>query len=490
MKAEYGATLFEDREKFERILGRAVETDLHGTSEVLDLLELLVQSEGKPVRQVPFHVTLLPTFDTATPAQLHEAAQSFLAGTNAISHHSVSQAVHAARAHSHHHAGAPAPSLTPTSEEELQKARAEAPNLAFPLEYPRVRQANAGAAPDLLRRYDIRDQRGHIDPIYAVAIDRGGLGEFYDVQGSAWTDPPLLGDPSEVIHIGARAYSLFYTAEAIRTISWQEHGAVYWIQNTLTNSIQPREMLAMAEQTVPVIGVDAATPTPATTIPQSLAPPPRGVTGTGLKATLAIAISFLSIAALVGLAALLLSRRRLLAQLREQVAHAMALEAQYRPLLATVAVPAVPAATAPAAPTIHTARKRRRRTTVALLGGGALAAALVVVVVIQLSPGGSSQHRPPVETALPVAVFNASGTPGEAHHIAAELRADHIQLGEIGNINANLGSGVHVLYPPHAQAQAQRVAKLISNLSPTVEPTNPRVQGAIAHRNDIVVVFD
>ena len=59
VKAEYGPTLFENREKFEHILGKAMETDLHGEEEVLQLLELLVESAGKPVRQVPFHVTLL-----------------------------------------------------------------------------------------------------------------------------------------------------------------------------------------------------------------------------------------------------------------------------------------------------------------------------------------------------------------------------------------------------------------------------------------------
>jgi polyisoprenyl-teichoic acid--peptidoglycan teichoic acid transferase len=63
VKEQYGATLFENREKFERILGRAVETDLHGSSQVLDLLALLVESAGKPVRQVHFQVNLLPTFD-------------------------------------------------------------------------------------------------------------------------------------------------------------------------------------------------------------------------------------------------------------------------------------------------------------------------------------------------------------------------------------------------------------------------------------------
>src|SRR5262249_6402698 len=52
VKAQYGASLFEDRERFERILGKAVETDLHGTGQVLDLLELLVAAQGEPVRQV------------------------------------------------------------------------------------------------------------------------------------------------------------------------------------------------------------------------------------------------------------------------------------------------------------------------------------------------------------------------------------------------------------------------------------------------------
>ena len=85
VKAEYGATLVENREKFERILGKAMETDLHGEEQVLQLLELLVESAGKPVRQVPFHVTLLPTVDTATPEQISEAVRSFLSGTAAIS---------------------------------------------------------------------------------------------------------------------------------------------------------------------------------------------------------------------------------------------------------------------------------------------------------------------------------------------------------------------------------------------------------------------
>ncbi|HMD52179.1 MAG TPA: LCP family protein, partial [Solirubrobacteraceae bacterium] len=235
VKAQYGATLFENREEFERILGKAVETDLHGTGQVLALLELLVEAEGKPVRQVPFHVTLLPTVDTATPEQMEEAAQSFLNGTSPISKSKLDQAVHGARPSPHSHSGPPGLSLAPTSGEALAQARETAPHLPFPLEYPRVRNAYAGAEPDTLRWYDIRDERGRLRPSYVVVIDQGLLGQFYDVQGSAWTDPPLLSDPSQTVRIGSRTYELFYTGEEIRTIAWREYGAAYWIQNTLTN---------------------------------------------------------------------------------------------------------------------------------------------------------------------------------------------------------------------------------------------------------------
>jgi hypothetical protein len=148
------------------------------------------------------------TVDTATPEQLQEAVQSFLDGTAAISKRKLNEAVHAARPRPHAHGSAPGLSLTPTSSEALVQARSTAPQLPFPLEYPRVRDAYAGAGPDTLLHYDIRDQQGHLHPTYVIVIDRGGLGEFYDVQGSTWTDSPLLGDPSQTVQIGSRNYSL------------------------------------------------------------------------------------------------------------------------------------------------------------------------------------------------------------------------------------------------------------------------------------------
>jgi polyisoprenyl-teichoic acid--peptidoglycan teichoic acid transferase len=397
VKAEYGATLFENREKIEKILGKAIETDLHGEEQVLQLLELLGESAGKPVRQVPFHVTLLPTVDAATPAQINEAVQSFLNGTGAISSRKVSQAVKASRPRPHSHHAASRLSLTPTSGEALTQARAASPQLPFPLEYPRVRDALGGAEADMLRLYDLHDQHGRPHPAYVIVVDRGGLGEYYDVQGSSWTDPPLLSNPSQTVQIGSRTYDLFYAGEEIRTIAWREAGAAYWIQNTLTNSVQPREMLAMAEHTLPVITTRRNAAAAATTIPtlHNVSLPAREVGTTSLLDKLGAALGFVGLGVVALLALFVLLRRRELNHLREQVAHAMALEARQRPLLAAGAGAAAvvgaaggaealgaagqPLAGEPA-PTIYRVDRRWRTGVLAL--GGVVVAGLVVAAAL------------------------------------------------------------------------------------------------------------
>jgi LCP family protein required for cell wall assembly len=491
VKSQYGATLFENRDKFERILGKAVETDLHGTGQVLNLLELLVQAQGKPVRQVPFHVNLLPTFDTATPQQIHESVRSFLGGTSAIAGGKVSAAVHAARPK--RHGKAPGLSLAPTPASALAAARSAAPNLPFALEYPRTRVSFGGAVPDTLRVYDVRDQQGRLHPIYVAVLNGGPLGQFYDVQGTSWSDPPLLGNPSQTVHLGSRTYGLFYAGEQIRTIAWREGGASYWIQNTLTNSIGSREMLAMAEQTVPVVGSGGG-PGVLSSSTRSFGLPPRQIGSTSASSKVAAVLSFLALAALAALTWLLLSRRRELIVLRDQVAHAMSLEARHRPLLAAAAAASIspaeqPPGTASAEPVRSIYRARRRWRRGALLAGAVPVAVIAAALALHFlrssgSPAASSH------AAVPVAVFNATGTPGAAHQLASTLKADRIRLAQIGNINASLGSGVYVLYPAGAKTQARNIARLITSLSPTVAPIQPQVQNAVGRHDEIVVIFD
>jgi LCP family protein required for cell wall assembly len=480
-KAQYGGSLFESRDKFEHILGKAVETDVHDPGQVLDLLSLLIEAQGKPVRQVPFQATLGPSLDTATPQQIEESVNSFLNGTAPIPKYRLGQSLHVV--HSHRHGPPPLATLAPSEASALAHARAVAPGLPFALEYPRFRHPYGGALPDTLRPYDIRDPQGRLHPSYVVVVDSGPLGKYYDVQGTSWTSPPLLANPSQAIRAGARTYDLFYEGEQLRTIAWHEGGGAYWIENTLTHDLSPREMLAIAEKTLPVVSAAPARPPTGNLSLRNVALPARPAPPTSTTTKIGAVLGFIGLAALFALAWLVLARARELSELRAQVTRAISLEAHQRTLLATPA-PAPPAPAGPAPRAIYQARRPWRSRTVAF----ALIAALIGAGAFLLARGGSAStpHTGPAS----VVVLNATGTAGAAHGLASALQARGVHVTREGNLrDAHLGHGLFVLYPAGAEAQAHALAKLLPG-SPAVTALPARLHGSAGQHGEIVVVAD
>ena len=49
---------------------------------------------------------------------------------------------------------------------------------------------------------------GKAYPIYVEVFSNGQLGQFYDVQGTTWTDAPLFANPNQTIRVGNRTYDL------------------------------------------------------------------------------------------------------------------------------------------------------------------------------------------------------------------------------------------------------------------------------------------
>jgi anionic cell wall polymer biosynthesis LytR-Cps2A-Psr (LCP) family protein len=270
VKAQYGSSLFEEREKFEHIFGRYVESTLAGEEEILQLLYLLAESAGKPVRQVPFHVTLGPTLDTATTAQIHEAVHSLLAGTTAIH----TQQLHIASRQRHARKATPPPprpsGLSPTPSATLDATRQMATAVPFSVQAPLYQVTTAESASDEMRSYEIEGPHGARYPAYVIVVGEGELGQYYDVQGTTWTNPPLLSNPNSSLTIGARKYGLSYDGEHLKTVSWSEGGDAYWIENTLLNSLSPSQMVEIAQQTRPIVGQIAAAKA------GERAPPPSG----------------------------------------------------------------------------------------------------------------------------------------------------------------------------------------------------------------------
>jgi LCP family protein required for cell wall assembly len=325
VKKQLGENLLEERAKYERIFSKDVETDLHGKEQVYNLLKLLVEIQGRPVRQVHFDVTLLPTYDTASPEQIHEAVTKFLGGTAEITGAKLKQALsNAKQAHAQarrtHKAPAPQPSMIPTSSEALAEARAKAPDLPLALEYPRIRNSFAEAEPDKLRLYKLHGPHGNPHASYVIVIDRGLLGQYYDVEGTTWLDPPLLSKPNKTVQIGSREYSLYYDGEHITTVAWREGNAAYWVQNTLVDSVSPREMIEIAEETQPVGRAVARAPIKrAKGAEAALRLPSATTTAAANDRKAAEMLGGLALLALAVLSVLVARKRREVRLLREQI---------------------------------------------------------------------------------------------------------------------------------------------------------------------------
>ena len=132
-------------------------------------------------------------------------------------------------------------SLTPAASQDIAQAQAEAPKLTFPLYYPVNRVASVFAPPDMLRPYMLN---GHV--AYVVVVAQGGLGQYYDLEGTTWQHPPILNNPNQTIQLGGRTMQVYFEGRRIRLVAWHSNGAVYWVINTLQNILSNRQMLAIA----------------------------------------------------------------------------------------------------------------------------------------------------------------------------------------------------------------------------------------------------
>ena len=256
VKKEYGPSLLGNIHKFERIFGQTVIVDkgLQSESGVENLLGTLISSATLRVRQVQFNVTLEPTganqcsCDTATPQQIAESVRSFLGGSDNVPAGRTAAAAHAVQ---HRKVQATLPLVASTTS-GLQQAQASARGLPFPLEYPRVQDAGGTGTPVDLRDYLIHAPNHAAYPAYVAVFSAGLLGQYYDVQGMTWLGAPMFTNPDQTVTVAGRTYSLFYSGQHLMVVAWYDHGAVYWVHNSLTDSLQNGELLAIAEQTRPI----------------------------------------------------------------------------------------------------------------------------------------------------------------------------------------------------------------------------------------------
>jgi LCP family protein required for cell wall assembly len=518
VKKEFGPTLVDNVDKFERIFGAAVVTDpgLKSQTQLLDLLGTLIKMASAHVRQVHFQVNLQPSVDTATPQQIHASVHDFLYGKSAVptvqSVTAQAKSVHGKRAVAHL-------PLVATPSSALGQARSAAAKLPFPLEFPRVEDRSGSWQASSLRTYKIKAPGGTAYPAYVGVFRAGGLGNYYDVQGMSWTTAPQFDSPDWSIKVGGRTYQLFYESSHLRMIAWYEHDAVYWVRNTLTDSVSNGEMLAIAEQTRPFTVAGSGRGSAPLILHAAHVPfPTTAKKKIPLKQTIGGAAA---LATLLGLPLLLFFGIRRFLDLRkarfmlaggEEIGQRLpvgempvAMRPSPVPLLASQGAFADGGSsllTGRRAGSVHwvgrpTVYRRsvfggRRMIIWILLLLAAAGAAAAVLITRHHGQAAPVHHvkrvRRPVIPTVPVAVLNATPLPGAAHKLAVSLKADHIKVPTVGNLSASLPPGNEILYAPGRYSQAKRLDHLLGGKVP-IEPIDPVVAQTVGSSVKLVVVI-
>jgi hypothetical protein len=78
-------------------------------------------------------------------------------------------------------------------------------------------------------------------------LSKGLAGEYYGVQGMTWKDPPILDGAHDTRTVNGRKLDLYYDGRRLRLVAWRTKRAVYWVSNTLSQSLNSRQMIAIAD---------------------------------------------------------------------------------------------------------------------------------------------------------------------------------------------------------------------------------------------------
>ena len=233
--------LFSDRNALLKIFARYTQTDIRSEEAVLRLLKLVVTSAGHPIREVHFRGEAGPTYVTSTQEQIMRTVDEFLN----VQSSSGPRTGGSSKKEKKSKKGQLAPGLQRDRINGEDQAISSARKLPFPVYFPTVSLTGSTYA-KLPRTYDIFDRAHHRYRAYRIVVDAPGIGEYYGIQGMNWTAPPILDNPSETRKMAGREYDLFFDGSRLRLVSWRTKRAVYWVSNTLLETLTNAQMLGIA----------------------------------------------------------------------------------------------------------------------------------------------------------------------------------------------------------------------------------------------------
>jgi LCP family protein required for cell wall assembly len=273
-KEQFGiGKLLGEKDKLLRIFGKysTLDKNLQSNDAILNLFDLILNSDASTIHQVAFPANLQPCTQTSCVVTSNQGAEQaafarFMAATPRAASAAANKAkVTPASLKGHKKVNKiPTGGLTSAVSDGREQAGALT-HAGMPVYYPRLIKAGseycmsvtgncqAGYEPpeeyahSYPRQYQIRDQRGRPHAAYRMTLVLNPvLGQYYGVQGVAWSNPPLLHSPSGTRTVAGKKLFLYANGGRLTTVAWHNGPDVYWISNTLTSDIPNPQMVGIA----------------------------------------------------------------------------------------------------------------------------------------------------------------------------------------------------------------------------------------------------
>jgi LCP family protein required for cell wall assembly len=280
--------LLADKDTLLRIFARHTTLDegLKTTNGIIELFDLVLNANGDSLKQIPFPASLTAASGSAPDYVYKESDQAVAsvwaqfmqptAKASSSSHKSSSRSSssHHSSSRSHHHAKQTIDTagLTPDPADGIAQAKLLTPNM--PVYYPRLILSGSqyctatgyecidgdepitAYAHSYPRDYKVITTTGKRVHAYFMTIAINPLlGQYYGIQGVHWTDPPILNNPAATKVFRGRTFDIYEDDSGhVTDVAWRVDGNAYWVSNTLTSNISTKQMIAIAESTVPYGG--------------------------------------------------------------------------------------------------------------------------------------------------------------------------------------------------------------------------------------------
>jgi polyisoprenyl-teichoic acid--peptidoglycan teichoic acid transferase len=247
--------LVSDRQRLIDIFGRYTSSDIRSREEVVRLVKLGVAAAGRPVKEVHFKGEIGATYVTASSRAIEQAKREFLGLESTAGPRGEAESERPPRRSrsSRRSADRPVPLEDASIEGRLQAETARARGARLPVYYPTVR-APGSLFVSQPRVYGllVRVEGDRHYPSYRMVLKDDEIGQYYGIQGTAWKAAPILSGPAEIHRRRGRRFEVFMDGDRVRLVAWRTPHAVYWVSNTLLQTLSKDQMLAIAESTRPL----------------------------------------------------------------------------------------------------------------------------------------------------------------------------------------------------------------------------------------------